>query len=60
MSRLVSPAEAAAYAGVHRHTIDRWISSGKITGYKLGEWLVRVDLDEIDTLYKPIPTVRAG
>ena len=29
-------------------TVRRWISSGLITGYRVGSMLVRVDLDEVE------------
>ncbi len=48
---------AAEYVGVHHKTIRRWISSGRITAYRVGPVLIRVDLDELDAmLLRPIPT----
>lgn len=56
--RLASPAEAASYEGVSTKTIRRQIACGAITGYKLpGSRLIRVDLNEIDAMLRPIPTV---
>jgi excisionase family DNA binding protein len=42
-------------------TIRRWIAKGKITGYRIGPKLMRVDMDEInDHFVRPIPTVKHG
>jgi excisionase family DNA binding protein len=58
MSRLVSINDAADHLGM---TIRRWIAKGKITGYRIGPKLIRVDLDEInDHFVSPIPTVKHG
>ena len=54
--RLVSPAIAAEYAGVHTDTIRRYIAAGRLTGYRLGKRLIRVDLNQVDDLAQPIPT----
>jgi excisionase family DNA binding protein len=52
--RLATLTEAADYTGRHRVTLRRWISEGKITGYRQGPKLLLVDLDEIDRLYRPV------
>jgi excisionase family DNA binding protein len=57
MSRYISIAEAADQLGVDPLTIRRWIAHGKINAYRVGPKLVRLDLDEVDQLAKPIPTV---
>lgn len=54
--RLVSLAEAADYAGVAPRTIRRYIAAGRVTGHRLGPRLIRVDLNELDALLRPIPT----
>lgn len=55
--RLASLAEAAEYAAVNPRTIRRRIADGSLTGYRLGARVIRVDLDELDALLRPIPTV---
>lgn len=40
-------------------TIRRMIRDGKITGYRLNRRIIRVDLDEVDAMFRPIPTVGA-
>lgn len=50
-----SLALGADYIGVSEKTIRRMISSGLITGYRVGPRLIRVDLNELDALASPIP-----
>nr|WP_237211713.1 helix-turn-helix domain-containing protein [Rhodococcus ruber] len=54
--RLVSVAQAAEELGVCGRTIRNRISDGTITGYRLGPRLLRVDLDELDALLRPVAT----
>ena len=42
--------EAARYVKCTEQTIRRMIAAGKLTGYRSGTRLVRVDLDELDAL----------
>jgi excisionase family DNA binding protein len=55
--RYASIAEAAAYVGVAPKTIRRLIAAGRLTGYHLGSRLIRIDLDQLDSIMTPIPTV---
>lgn len=47
--RYLHPAEAARYLRIHRGTLYRWISEGRIRATKVGQrWYVaREDLDAI-------------
>ncbi|MBB2772336.1 UNVERIFIED_ORG: excisionase family DNA binding protein [Mycolicibacterium obuense] len=45
--------EAAEYLGVTDRAIRQMIADGRLTGYRSGSRLVRVDLNEIDTAMKP-------
>jgi excisionase family DNA binding protein len=58
--QLASIQEAARLYHVHPDTIRRRISSGQLTGYRLGTRIIRVDVAELETLLRPIPTVQAG
>lgn len=40
--------EAAEYLGVTDRTIRQMIADGRLTGYRSGNRLVRVDLNEVD------------
>jgi len=46
ISRKVSLAEIAAEVGVHPRTIRRYIAAGRITAWRVGPRLLRVDADE--------------
>ncbi len=52
--RPASITDAAAYAPCGRRTIQRYIAQGKLTAYRFGPKMIRVDLDEIDRLFRPI------
>jgi excisionase family DNA binding protein len=58
--RYASLADAAIYLGVNERTIRRQIADGRLTGYRLGDRLIRVDLNELDESLRPIPTVGGG
>jgi excisionase family DNA binding protein len=48
--RPASVAGGAAYAGIGKRTVYRYIAEGRLTGYRFGPKLIRVDLDELDRL----------
>lgn len=52
----IKPAEAAEHLGVTDRTIRNYVASGLLTGYRLGSRAMRLDLDEVDALLRPIPT----
>jgi len=54
--RLRSIADAAEFAGVNPRTIRRRIADGTLIGYRMGPRLIRIDLNELDALLRPIPT----
>ncbi|PTU56973.1 hypothetical protein DBB34_06585 [Sphaerisporangium cinnabarinum] len=59
--RLASTAVAGERYDVHARTIRRWIAEGRLTGYRVGPKLLKVDLDELDhILCAPIPTAGRG
>lgn len=45
--------EAADYLGVSNRTIRAMIADGRLTGYRNGARIVRLDLDEIDASMQP-------
>lgn len=51
--RYAKLAEAAQYLGVTDRTIRQMISDGRLTGYRSGTRLVRVDLNELDATMQP-------
>lgn len=58
-TRYVSLQDAAAQCGVNERTVRRWITAGKLTGYRAGARLVRVDRDELARLMRPISAAGA-
>ncbi|MQY22686.1 helix-turn-helix domain-containing protein [Nocardia macrotermitis] len=54
---LIRLSEAAALVDVHVKTLRRWISEGKLTGYRLASNQIRIDQGELLNLARPMPTV---
>ena len=55
--RFIRQEVAAERWDVSIDTIRRMISAGKITGYRLNNRIIRVDMAEVDAVFRPIPTV---
>jgi excisionase family DNA binding protein len=51
--RYVKIAEAAEYLQVTERTIRQMIADGRLTGYKSGTRLVRLDINQIDAAMRP-------
>jgi len=51
--RYVKISEAADYLQVTERTVRQMIADGRLTGYRCGARLVRVDLNEIDDVMRP-------
>jgi excisionase family DNA binding protein len=45
--RFATIGEAAVYVRVDPKTVRRWISSGRLTGFRAGPRLIRVDLNGV-------------
>jgi excisionase family DNA binding protein len=58
--RYASLSAAADYLGVNEKTIRRHIAVGRITGYRLGNRLIRIDLNELDQVMRPLPSAGGG
>jgi excisionase family DNA binding protein len=54
-----SIAAVADALGCSTRTVRRYISDGRLTGYRMGPRLIRVDMAEVDALLSPIPTAGA-
>lgn len=52
--------EAAEYAGLSTKTLRRRIADGSLPGYRLGTRTIVVELDDVDALFKRIPTLGAS
>lgn len=55
--RWITQAEAAERLGVTDRTIRNLIARGELTGYRLGQRAIRLDVNEVDACLKPIPAV---
>ena len=51
-----SLAQAAERTGISVRTLRRRIAEGRLTAYRCGPRLLRVDTEEVDALMKPVPT----
>jgi excisionase family DNA binding protein len=51
--RYITQSGAAEYLGVTTRCIRQMIADGRLTGYRSGTRLVRVDLNEIDAAMQP-------
>ncbi|AJK78643.1 excisionase family DNA-binding protein [Mycobacterium avium] len=51
--RWASLQQAAEYLGVTDRTVRQMIADGRLAGYRSGNRLVRVDLNELDAAMKP-------
>lgn len=51
--RYVKITEAAEYLQVTDRTIRQMIADGRLTGYRSGARLVRIDLNELDAAMQP-------
>lgn len=54
--KLVSLQDGAAQVGVCVKTLRRWISDGRLTGYRLGPRAIRIDQAELFALARPLAT----
>ncbi|WP_045821118.1 excisionase family DNA-binding protein [Williamsia herbipolensis] len=46
--RYAKPKVAAEYLGVTVRTIENMVADGRLTAYRLGSRVVRIDLNEVD------------
>jgi excisionase family DNA binding protein len=51
--RFAKMKDAADYLDVTERTIRQMIADGRLTGYRSGSRLVRVDLNELDAAMRP-------
>ncbi len=58
--RPASVVQAAAAYGLNKRTVYRWIADGLLPAWKIGPKLIKVDLDDLDDLARPVPTADHG
>lgn len=54
--RLTGIGPVAEYLKVSDKTVRRMIANGELTGYRVGKRLIRLDLDEVESLPRHIPS----
>jgi excisionase family DNA binding protein len=54
--KMISIADAARRLSVSELTVRRWIASGRLTGYRFGSRMIRIDSEELDHVARQIPT----
>lgn len=52
--RLESLSVAAKYANIHPRTLRRYIASGRLTAYRVGPRLIKIDLNELEASFQPV------
>ncbi len=55
--RYVTLERAATYIDTTPRTIRRAIAEGRLTGYRFGKRMLRVDLNEVEAALRPVPAV---
>jgi excisionase family DNA binding protein len=58
--RLKSITAAAEYADLSQWTIRRYVADGRLTGYRIDPRLIKIDLNEIDQLARPVAAAGDG
>ncbi|KUI00954.1 hypothetical protein AU189_11490 [Mycolicibacterium acapulense] len=53
-SRKVGVNEAARITGLHRCTIRRYIAEGRLTAYRVGPKLIKINVDDLEALARPV------
>jgi excisionase family DNA binding protein len=56
MRRLIPIDQAAKDLSCSPRTVRRFIAESRLTGYRVGDRLLRVDAAEVESLARPIPT----
>ncbi|WP_267616907.1 helix-turn-helix domain-containing protein [Gordonia bronchialis] len=54
LRRLESLTAAAEYADVSTRTLRRYIAAGRLTAYRVGPRLIKVDLNDLDEMLQPV------
>lgn len=52
--RTIPLEEAATLYGMSVDTVRRWISSGKVRAYRFGPRRIRVETDDLESMFVPI------
>jgi excisionase family DNA binding protein len=58
--RLASIPSAADYAACSTKTIRRRVADGSLPAVRFGPRVIRVDLDDVDALLRPVPSAQSS
>jgi excisionase family DNA binding protein len=53
--RLATVQESATYLRVSVKTVRRMIAGGELIAYRLGSRAIRIDMEQLESLLRPIP-----
>lgn len=56
--RYITIQYAAEYLGLTDGGVRKFISEGRLSGYRVGKRAIRVDLREVEELLRPIPAAK--
>jgi len=54
--RYLTLSDAAEWLSLDEKTLRRWVSQGRLTAYRVGPKLIRLDADEIENMVRVVPT----
>jgi len=54
--RYLTLSDAAGWLSLDEKTLRRWVSQGRLTAYRVGPKLIRLDADEIENMIRVVPT----
>jgi excisionase family DNA binding protein len=57
---LITVEAAADYLGVGVRSVRRYIATGRLPAYRVGDKLIRVDQADVDAQIRPIPAAGNG
>jgi excisionase family DNA binding protein len=58
--RFLSLEQAHTYTGISVRTLRRRIAEGKLTAYRQGTRIIRLDVAELDATFAPLPAGTNG
>ncbi len=54
--RYLTLSDAAEWLSLDEKTLRRWVSQGRLTAFRVGPKLIRLDADEIESMIRVVPT----
>ncbi len=57
--RYLTLSDAAEWLSLDEKTLRRWVSQGRLTAYRVGPKLIRLDAAEVENMIRVVPTAGA-